>query len=128
MPTVDLNAVKTCVICATERPNYKCPRCRKPYCSIKCNKEHKELHNCVDDKNGDPAETEKESIILKSSSSREKIHAKSKEDYVERQTRGARMLDQNELLKLENSSYVRDIVSRSKRLRDSIAAIDTAGR
>ncbi|CAL6277255.1 Predicted MYND Zn-finger protein/hormone receptor interactor (ISS) [Bathycoccus prasinos] len=30
-----------CVICARPNSNYKCPKCRQPYCSVKCNKEHK---------------------------------------------------------------------------------------
>jgi len=30
-----------CVICARPNSNYKCPKCRQPYCSVKCNKEHR---------------------------------------------------------------------------------------
>lgn len=36
------NELRRCVICAKPNSNYKCPRCRQPYCSADCNKKHKE--------------------------------------------------------------------------------------
>ncbi len=30
-----------CVICARPNSNYKCPKCRQPYCSARCNKAHR---------------------------------------------------------------------------------------
>ncbi|RGP79690.1 zinc finger hit domain-containing 3 [Fusarium longipes] len=33
-----------CGVCNTNPPKYKCPRCRLPYCSVACNKVHRENH------------------------------------------------------------------------------------
>jgi len=33
-----------CGVCNTNPPKYKCPRCRLPYCSVACNKIHRENH------------------------------------------------------------------------------------
>lgn len=33
-----------CGICEVNPPKYKCPRCRLPYCSVACNKIHRENH------------------------------------------------------------------------------------
>ncbi|KAG5954714.1 hypothetical protein E4U58_007493 [Claviceps cyperi] len=37
-------AVTLCGVCGAEQPKYKCPRCYVPYCSVACNKTHKENH------------------------------------------------------------------------------------
>ncbi|XP_028937478.1 zinc finger HIT domain-containing protein 3 [Ornithorhynchus anatinus] len=34
-----------CVVCGGGRPNYRCPPCRQPYCSVPCYKKHKEQCN-----------------------------------------------------------------------------------
>ncbi|KAK0386413.1 hypothetical protein NLU13_6250 [Sarocladium strictum] len=34
----------TCGVCNTNPPKYKCPRCYMPYCSVVCNKKHRENH------------------------------------------------------------------------------------
>lgn len=31
-----------CVVCGSDDGKYKCPKCREPYCSVKCCREHKE--------------------------------------------------------------------------------------
>ena len=31
-----------CVVCGSDDGRYKCPKCREPYCSVKCCREHKE--------------------------------------------------------------------------------------
>ncbi|KAG5663661.1 hypothetical protein KAF25_006246 [Fusarium avenaceum] len=33
-----------CGVCNVDPPKYKCPRCRLPYCSVACNKIHRENH------------------------------------------------------------------------------------
>ncbi|KAF5678514.1 zinc finger domain-containing protein [Fusarium circinatum] len=33
-----------CGVCEVNPPKYKCPRCRLPYCSVACNKIHRENH------------------------------------------------------------------------------------
>ncbi|PKS09754.1 hypothetical protein jhhlp_004375 [Lomentospora prolificans] len=33
-----------CAVCNTNPGKYKCPRCRMPYCSVACNKAHKDNH------------------------------------------------------------------------------------
>ncbi|KAI6780376.1 putative zinc-finger proteinc-like protein [Emericellopsis cladophorae] len=33
-----------CGVCETDTPKYKCPRCYLPYCSVACNKVHREVH------------------------------------------------------------------------------------
>ncbi|KAF4455982.1 Zinc finger HIT domain-containing protein 3 [Fusarium austroafricanum] len=33
-----------CGVCSANPPKYKCPRCRLPYCSVACNKIHRENH------------------------------------------------------------------------------------
>ncbi|KAF4967283.1 hypothetical protein FSARC_5113 [Fusarium sarcochroum] len=33
-----------CGVCNVNPPKYKCPRCRLPYCSVACNKIHRENH------------------------------------------------------------------------------------
>ncbi|KAK1761389.1 hypothetical protein QBC47DRAFT_409408 [Echria macrotheca] len=33
-----------CAVCNAELGKYKCPRCRQPYCSVACNRIHKENH------------------------------------------------------------------------------------
>ncbi|KAM0340692.1 hypothetical protein ACHAPU_010364 [Fusarium lateritium] len=33
-----------CGVCDVNPPKYKCPRCRLPYCSVACNKVHRENH------------------------------------------------------------------------------------
>ncbi|KAK4132904.1 hypothetical protein BT67DRAFT_424358 [Trichocladium antarcticum] len=35
---------KLCGVCGTQPSKYKCPRCSLPYCSVPCNKQHKENH------------------------------------------------------------------------------------
>ncbi|AEO61688.1 hypothetical protein MYCTH_2312091 [Thermothelomyces thermophilus ATCC 42464] len=35
---------KVCGVCGTQPGKYKCPRCSMPYCSVACNKQHKENH------------------------------------------------------------------------------------
>ncbi|GAB1313229.1 HIT-type domain-containing protein [Madurella fahalii] len=35
---------KICGVCGTQPGKYKCPRCSMPYCSVPCNKQHKENH------------------------------------------------------------------------------------
>ncbi|KAK4189953.1 hypothetical protein QBC35DRAFT_491568 [Podospora australis] len=35
---------KVCGVCETQPGKYKCPRCTMPYCSVTCNKVHKENH------------------------------------------------------------------------------------
>ncbi|KAK3946088.1 protein HIT1 [Diplogelasinospora grovesii] len=37
-------APKLCGVCNKEQGKYKCPRCTMPYCSVACNKIHKENH------------------------------------------------------------------------------------
>ncbi|KAM0305481.1 hypothetical protein HYE67_008592 [Fusarium culmorum] len=43
LTTTTLNS-SLCGICNTNPPKYKCPRCRLPYCSVACNKIHRENH------------------------------------------------------------------------------------
>ncbi|KAL6258721.1 zinc finger HIT domain-containing protein 3 [Pogonomyrmex barbatus] len=33
--------IKCCCVCEKKDAAYKCPKCKKPYCSIECCKEHK---------------------------------------------------------------------------------------
>ncbi|XP_011697215.1 PREDICTED: zinc finger HIT domain-containing protein 3 [Wasmannia auropunctata] len=33
--------IKICDVCGKDDAVYKCPTCRKPYCSVRCCKEHK---------------------------------------------------------------------------------------
>ncbi|KAH6621083.1 hypothetical protein B0J18DRAFT_216797 [Chaetomium sp. MPI-SDFR-AT-0129] len=35
---------KPCGVCGAQPGKYKCPRCAMPYCSVACNKQHKENH------------------------------------------------------------------------------------
>ena len=35
--------MKECTICSSSRSNYKCAKCRVPYCSVTCYTAHKEL-------------------------------------------------------------------------------------
>ncbi|KAK3297615.1 uncharacterized protein B0H64DRAFT_128126 [Chaetomium fimeti] len=35
---------KLCGVCGAQPGKYKCPRCSMPYCSVACNKQHKENH------------------------------------------------------------------------------------
>ncbi|KAH6850878.1 hypothetical protein B0I37DRAFT_123567 [Chaetomium sp. MPI-CAGE-AT-0009] len=35
---------KLCGVCGAQPGKYKCPRCSMPYCSVACNKSHKENH------------------------------------------------------------------------------------
>ncbi|KAK4115783.1 hypothetical protein N656DRAFT_826922 [Canariomyces notabilis] len=35
---------KLCGVCSAQPGKYKCPRCSMPYCSVACNKQHKENH------------------------------------------------------------------------------------
>ncbi|KAL2195783.1 hypothetical protein P885DRAFT_39405 [Corynascus similis CBS 632.67] len=35
---------KICGVCGAQPGKYKCPRCSMPYCSVACNKQHKENH------------------------------------------------------------------------------------
>ncbi|KAG6010285.1 hypothetical protein E4U21_007334 [Claviceps maximensis] len=37
-------ATAPCGVCGADGPKYKCPRCYMPYCSVACNKTHKENH------------------------------------------------------------------------------------
>ncbi|KAK3387137.1 hypothetical protein B0H63DRAFT_150499 [Podospora didyma] len=37
-------AVRLCVVCDKEPGKYKCPMCAMPYCSVACNRTHKENH------------------------------------------------------------------------------------
>ncbi|KZZ91794.1 Zinc finger, HIT-type [Moelleriella libera RCEF 2490] len=46
-------ALTLCGVCETGQPKYKCPRCYLSYCSVACNKKHKENH---------PPDAEKSSI------------------------------------------------------------------
>ncbi|KAI8371843.1 hypothetical protein BD560DRAFT_395605 [Blakeslea trispora] len=42
-----------CNICQEQEAKYKCPKCRAPYCSLVCFKQHKEIpceQNATDDK------------------------------------------------------------------------------
>ncbi|KAG6232489.1 hypothetical protein E4U26_004968 [Claviceps purpurea] len=43
-PAPTPKAVTLCGVCGAEQPKYKCPRCYVPYCSVACNKTHKENH------------------------------------------------------------------------------------
>ncbi|KAL6919442.1 hypothetical protein ACHAP8_002777 [Fusarium lateritium] len=43
-PTTTTPIPSLCSICNTNPPKYKCPRCRLPYCSVACNKIHRENH------------------------------------------------------------------------------------
>ncbi|KAG8674708.1 hypothetical protein FPOAC2_00742 [Fusarium poae] len=43
-PTTTTPNPSLCSICNTNPPKYKCPRCRLPYCSVACNKIHRENH------------------------------------------------------------------------------------
>ena len=111
----------SCCVCSVDGSKYRCPHCREPYCSVKCNKAHKELCKGVaselskdtgnelkfDDKLDDKG-------TATSSSPREGDI-------------GSRIIDTTQTSKLEKSSYVRSMISGSKRLRDSISAIDDAG-
>ncbi|KAI5462210.1 hypothetical protein BGZ63DRAFT_485681 [Mariannaea sp. PMI_226] len=36
--------ISTCGVCSVNPPKYKCPRCYLPYCSVACNKVHRENH------------------------------------------------------------------------------------
>ncbi|XP_008576739.1 PREDICTED: zinc finger HIT domain-containing protein 3 isoform X2 [Galeopterus variegatus] len=37
-----------CVVCL-EKPKYRCPACRVPYCSVTCFRKHKDDDDCVAD-------------------------------------------------------------------------------
>ncbi|XP_044901300.1 zinc finger HIT domain-containing protein 3 [Felis catus] len=43
MASLNSSAV-VCVICL-EKPKYRCPACRVPYCSLACFRKHKEQYN-----------------------------------------------------------------------------------
>ncbi|GKT99677.1 hit zinc finger protein [Fusarium langsethiae] len=43
-PTTTTPNPSLCGVCNTNPPKYKCPRCRLPYCSVACNKIHRENH------------------------------------------------------------------------------------
>ncbi|KAK2591420.1 hypothetical protein QQS21_010884 [Conoideocrella luteorostrata] len=38
------NSITICGVCQAGQSKYKCPRCYLPYCSVACNKVHKENH------------------------------------------------------------------------------------
>ncbi|KFA74673.1 hypothetical protein S40288_03229 [Stachybotrys chartarum IBT 40288] len=38
------NESSLCGVCLKEPPKYKCPRCYLPYCSVACNRTHRENH------------------------------------------------------------------------------------
>ena len=33
----------SCCVCTVPNSNYKCPKCRQPYCSVACSKKHREI-------------------------------------------------------------------------------------
>ncbi|KXX77609.1 Protein HIT1 [Madurella mycetomatis] len=43
-PTRKMPEPKLCGVCGAQPGKYKCPRCSMPYCSVPCNKQHKENH------------------------------------------------------------------------------------
>ncbi|PQK17023.1 hypothetical protein BB8028_0007g02220 [Beauveria bassiana] len=51
----DQSLKSLCGVCQKEPPKYKCPRCYLPYCSVTCNKVHRETH--PPDPEPTPAET-----------------------------------------------------------------------
>jgi len=115
---------KACCVCLEWASKYKCPRCRKPFCSVKCNKVHKEECKGQPNENGAKVESRLCEGDLDASSrplGDEKIEKKEVIGDV------ARIIDVSQTSKLEKSSYLRNMVSGSKRLRESIAAIDNAG-
>ncbi|XP_047688761.1 zinc finger HIT domain-containing protein 3-like [Prionailurus viverrinus] len=47
MASLNSSAV-VCVICL-EKPKYRCPACRVPYCSVGCFRKHKDDDDSIDD-------------------------------------------------------------------------------
>ena len=39
--------MKQCEVCKDKESRYKCPKCRTPYCSVACFKQHKDSPSCV---------------------------------------------------------------------------------
>ncbi|XP_043282205.1 zinc finger HIT domain-containing protein 3 [Venturia canescens] len=89
--------MKLCSVCSKENSNYKCPTCKRPYCSFVCCKAHKE-------KNCEPFETE-----LKENNPKEKKYDFPTEDTVALEK--LRLLrDGKEVKKCLSNPHVRDIV------------------
>ncbi|KAF4341732.1 zinc finger domain protein [Fusarium beomiforme] len=51
-----------CGVCNMNPPKYKCPRCRLPYCSVACNKLHRENHPPDPEPTPAPQSTASESL------------------------------------------------------------------
>lgn len=53
-PAADQADKATCGVCQQAPPKYKCPRCYLPYCSVACNKLHRENHPPDPEPNPEP--------------------------------------------------------------------------
>ena len=96
-------------MCSVETNRYKCPKCRKLYCSVACCKVHKE--SCKEGGNGQSArdadgEDEHQAAALKPLG-------------------GVEILTTYQIDKLKKDPYIRGMLG-SKRLQEHIRAIDSA--
>lgn len=107
---------QTCCICLGPS-KYRCPKCPERYCSVKCCKEHKQIHveavasTNLDAKGADPA----------NATSEEDSHVKTQAVSSSEDTKT--LLSDKQKGRLTSSSYIKDML-KSERLRKHIESID----
>jgi hypothetical protein len=104
------NTMTECVVCRTETNKYKCPKCRKFYCSVACCKVHKE--SCEEGDTSQPA---------KDSDREDDEHQAATPTPLS----GVDVLTSKQIDKLKSDPYMKRILG-SKRLQEHIRAIDSA--
>ena len=113
-----------CIVCAAEKPNYKCPKCLQRYCSLECCKIHKEectpsstitspSSSTAFSTTAAPTVTSGAEAGIEGSSS-----MPTAKDLI-----GVDILSKEEKDRLKKSSWLQDTL-KSSRLRSQIAEID----
>lgn len=108
--------MKQCIICNKENSNYKCPRCKTPYCSLACCKTHKQ--DCADVPSASATTVVTSSTSKIGNEAHKSIEAV-KHTYPD-------LLTQEHMKKLESTPWLVKMLAGSKRLRDDIKSVDSA--
>ena len=113
-----------CIVCAAEKPSYKCPKCLQRYCSLECCKIHKE--ECI---SSSTTISPSSSTVLSTIAAPTVISAAeagtegSSAMPTAKELIGVDILSKEEKDRLKKSSWLQDIL-KSNRLRSQIAEID----
>ena len=112
-----------CIVCAAEKPNYKCPKCLQRYCSLECCKTHKEecilSHTTLSSSSAAISTTD---IPAVESGAEAETGATNTVPTV-KELIGVELLSEQEKDRLKMSLWLQDIL-KSNRLRSQITEID----